>query len=203
MGGWIRCTISCMLSSAMAYSTTNAIQYADDKASNPSSGYAYYQSGDCTNYVSQCLYSGGLTRDSVWTFTLNTDGKRYGSVAWINANSLKNYLKNNRGATKIGSWQKTATMQGFYSYTNNSANLTDSNKGKTIIFYDWDADWDIDHSALLVADNSETWNTELDGFVHGDLINQHTSNRRRVIWNADKRNAYRASTRIYAFQLSV
>lgn len=140
--------------------------------------------------------------DSVWK-TYISGGARYDTTAWVRADALKNYLRDNRGATKIGSWQRNATISGFYSYTNNSANLTNSNKGKTVIFYDWDGDWQINHSAFFVVDNTLTSNTSLDGNVTGDLINQHSNYNKHVIWNADKRNGYAKSTLIYAFQLSV
>lgn len=104
-------------------------------------------------------------------------------------------------ASTIGSWQKNATISGFASYVNNSANLTNANKGRTVLFYDWNGDWTINHAALFVADNQKTSNTKLDGNVTGDLIDQHSINYKRVIWNADLRNDRRKSTRIYAFQL--
>jgi hypothetical protein len=73
---------------------------------------------------------------------------------------------------------------------------------KVVLFYDWDGDGTMNHAALFVANNSSTYDTTADGNVTGDLINQHTTNRQRVIWNADKRNSYRTTTRIYAFEIN-
>lgn len=193
------CAISCLFSSTMAlsYRPDLAIAYSDRCALNPDSGYHYYDGADCTNYVSQCVNSGRLPRDGTWYTNKGTDGKLYGSTAWVNANAFKNYIS--KRAVKIGSWQKNATISGFYSYTNNSSNLTNTNKGKTIIYYDWDGDWTINHSALFVVNNSKTFHPTKDGNVTGDLTNQHSNNLKHVIWNADKRNARRSTTKIYAF----
>ena len=202
------CASACLLSSAFAFEPSTAISYADKFALSPNSAYHTYDK-DCTNFVSQCLYSGKLTKEpGVWAAEIGDDGKYWGiegnnsdyPYPWIRANSLKDYLKT-RGATKIGSWQKNATISGFASYVNNSANLTNANKGRTVLFYDWNGDWTINHAALFVADNQKTSNTKLDGNVTGDLIDQHSINYKRVIWNADLRNDRRKSTRIYAFQL--
>lgn len=194
-------SLSCLLSTCMAYSTSSAITYSDNYALTPNSGYNLYGS-DCTNYVSQCLRAGGLSMDSVWK-TYISGGARYDTTAWVRADVLKNYLRDNRGATKIGSWQQTADIPGFYTYTDNSANLTNSNKGKVVIFYDFDDDWLMNHAAFFVVDNALTSDTVSDGRVTGDLINQHSDYRKHVIWNANKRNAYASDTKIYAFQLNV
>lgn len=204
------CASACLLSSAFAFEPSTAISYADKFALSPNSGYHYYLRGDCTNFVSQCLYSGKLTKEpGVWEATLKSDGKYWGLETkhdtypspWTVANSLKEYLKT-RGAKKIGSWMKKADISGFASYVDNSANLTNSNKGRTVIFYDWKGDWEIDHAALFVADNQKTQDTKEDGNVTGDLIDQHTADRKRVIWHGDNRNkSYRDTTLIYAFEL--
>lgn len=195
------CTVALLSTTAFAFEPSTAISYAEKFAVTENSAYHYYDGADCTNFVSQCLYSGKLTKETgVWDTYVGSDGKYWGRTNWVNANSFKDYLKT-RGATKIGNWQKTATLSGFYSYTNNSANLTDSNKGRTVIFYDWDGDWTIDHSALFVVNNGETWHNTLDGDVTGDLTDQHSTNYKHLIWNADKRNRQRSTTLIYAFQL--
>lgn len=50
--------------------------------------YTVYSGRDCANFVSQCLYAGGLTTDTVW---------KKDSYAWVNAAGLANYLITNRG----------------------------------------------------------------------------------------------------------
>lgn len=193
------CASACLLSSAFAFQPSTAISYADKFALSPNSGYHYYDGADCTNFVSQCLYSGKLTKEAgVWDTYTGSDGKYWGRTNWVNANALKDYLKT-RGATKIGSWKKSAAS-GFAAYVNNSANLTNSNKGRTVIFYDWNGDWTINHAALFVADNQKSSNSK-DGSSTGDLIDQHSVNQKRVMWHADQRNDRKKYTKIYAFQL--
>lgn len=80
------------VSFSFAYSNSQAVSYADRYAVNPNrlntlgQGYNYY-SADCTNFVSQCFYTGGLAQDSTWksyvTFSVNTP-LRHDSAAWVN-----------------------------------------------------------------------------------------------------------------------
>lgn len=169
-------------------------------------GYKYYDQ-DCTNFVSQCLYAGGMDQDNTWWSKLATSGSgastwRNDSTAWINANALKDYLKNNNKAKKIGSWAQRDTPYATQ-YIDNSANLTSSNTGKTVLFYDWDGDGVMNHAAFFVVNNAKSLETEDDGNVTGDLINQHTENRKHAIWHGDKRNTDAKTTEIHGFELNV
>lgn len=198
----LMCAVGCLMTQTFAYDRASAIKYSDDKALHPSSGYNFYKDKDCANFVSQCLYSGKMKQDKVW-YTTKKLGKFYGSNAWVNADALKNYLKNNVGAKKLGSWTEKGTSGPYpsYAYVDNSANLTASNTGKVVVFYDWTGDGEMDHSALYVVDNADTSDKILDGDVKGDLINSHTKNRYHVIWHRNKANETRDTTRIYAFEL--
>lgn len=82
-----------------------------------------------------------------------------------------------------------------YAYINNSGNL--SGDGTEIIFYDWNDDGIIDHTAICVGTGYP-----LDGpRYYSDLIDQHTTNRKQVTWHLDYFNQNRNSTAIYAFGL--
>jgi hypothetical protein len=50
--------------STRSYSATNAISYARSYALFPYNtlNYPYFISGDCTNFVSQCVYAGGMSK---------------------------------------------------------------------------------------------------------------------------------------------
>lgn len=93
------------------YNSSKAVEYAlkytDDSGSyngtynniyniykkpNPYS----YIGNDCTNYVSQCLYAGGLKETYNWTRVLRGQAIKdtTGGVAWTQAKSLFNYLIN-------------------------------------------------------------------------------------------------------------
>lgn len=68
------------------YNRNTATTYANKWASKPNPSYNNYISeaagGDCTNFVSQCLYAGGMSKSTTW--------KPYTS-AWIMANPFRNY----------------------------------------------------------------------------------------------------------------
>mgnify|MGYP000010238872 CR=1 FL=1 len=92
---------SMFATSVFAYSPQKAITYSNTYAINPNKmntlgvGYNVY-SRDCTNFVSQCLYAGGLSQDSTWKSIPNWHGNtvvRVDSTQWVNANSLKEYSK--------------------------------------------------------------------------------------------------------------
>lgn len=197
----LACAIGCLMTQTFAYDRTSAIKYSDERASNPSSDYHFYKGKDCANFVSQCLYSGKMKQDKVW-YTTKKGEKFYGSTAWVNANALKNYLKNNVGAKKLGSWTKKGTSGQYpsYAYVDNSANLTASNTGKVVIFYDWTGNGTMNHAAFYVANNSVSKEKQDKGAT-GDLVNAHTTNRYRTIWNMDRLTSKNDGVRIYAFEL--
>ena len=70
---------SMFATSVFAYSPQKAITYSNTYAINPNKmntlgvGYNVY-SRDCTNFVSQCLYAGGLSQDSTWKSIPNWHG---------------------------------------------------------------------------------------------------------------------------------
>ena len=65
---------------------------------NPS--YYYYAGKDCCNFISQCLYAGGLPMSSTWKAELNTSGVVQAAddslettYAWMNTDGLQKYWK--------------------------------------------------------------------------------------------------------------
>lgn len=55
------------LSSDYQYSPNDAASYARTYAESPNPAYHYYDGDDCTNFVSQCVYAGGIpTNPGVW-----------------------------------------------------------------------------------------------------------------------------------------
>lgn len=200
---------------AFAFNANDAITYANRYADIANSNYNHY-SADCTNYVSQALYAGGLAHDTTWYSNIDWHGNNYvrtDSVAWKNANALKDYIKGKSGVTKIGQWSKYAMTSPFTTnaYVNNSSNFTNSNVGRVIIFYDWNADNKMDHAAFYVKNNSasrySTYNSSVQEGT-GDLINQHSNNRKQVLWRPDYRQLSDpnqvdevTTTRVHAFQI--
>ena len=183
-----------------AYNANSAVNYADTwaKARNP----AYTQfSSDCTNFVSQVLRAGDLATNNQWYYNNSSSYSR----TWSVADDFKWYIKDIYGATRLSSgWTRLGTYHGstwLYSYinnagyVNNSANIPSS--GDVVVFYDWEDDGKINHSAYCVGTGAalEDYN------IYGDLINQHSNDKKRALWHLDTHNAKRDKTAIYAFQL--
>lgn len=190
-----------LISPTYAYSRTDAISYADQYALSRNSIYNHYSS-DCTNFVSQCMRAGGFPMDAVWWWEIRTTSSSYvirESQTWRVSNDLKNYFTTYSQASIIGSWARhSSNSPSGYAYVANSSNLTASNTGKVVIFYDWTGDGKIDHASFYVANNSAGSDS-----ATGDLIDQHTTNRKRVVWHLDQYNTHRETTKVYAYELSV
>jgi hypothetical protein len=82
----------------MNYDRNKAVHYAHRWAHGRNPAYYDFDSigGDCTNFISQCLYSGcgimNYTRDTGWYY--NSPNSR--SAAWSGVEYLHRFLTNNR-----------------------------------------------------------------------------------------------------------
>jgi len=97
------------------YSRINAVSYARTYALNPNPIFRYFQlinnetSGDCTNFVSQCLLAGGapmiFNGSHPWWYrknnTFSTKDDTW-SIPWAVANSLYWALKTNQQSNSLG-----------------------------------------------------------------------------------------------------
>ena len=103
-------------------------EYNIYKKPNPLDYWGY----DCTNFVSQCLYTGGMITTSSWGRV--TRGANYnkvaGGVTWVQAKSLYRYLKD------LG-----------YHTENVKSNLGNIHLGD-IVFFDFDGDGTGDHGTI-------------------------------------------------------
>lgn len=87
------------------YSREAAVQYARTYALNPNPNYRYFKeinntSGDCANFLSQCLRAGGgpmVYSNNQWWYSKNGNGVSNDtwSVSWAVAHSLYWFLKIN------------------------------------------------------------------------------------------------------------
>jgi hypothetical protein len=163
---------------------------------NPNSS-PYFKTGsdgtDCTNFVSQALWIGGLKRTLDWTDKSpdkSVDSwKNGGTVAEVKADAFKNYIVNTGLATiKRISW---------------SDNTAGGAQWGDIIAYDWEkgsgiqrrngADGFIDHLAIVTGFHNQT----------NPLVTQHSGSRLNRYWSWDPNakngkgdwieNSYRAS----------
>jgi len=178
---------------ASAFNNGSAVRYADKyyKTYNTAK-YRKFVRGDCANYVSQILYAGGMGMNENWRYKNSSTYTK----SWAVANDLKDYLKYTYGATFLGCWTKKGTSGDFpsYAYVNNSSNLL--GQGNEVIVYDWHGEGIMDHVSFCVRTGKDP-----DSGRYGDLVNQHTTNRKDAIWNLDPYNPHRKTTRIYAFRV--
>lgn len=81
------------------YSKINSVNYALKYALNPNPAYRYFVSkytigGDCTNFTSQCVFSGGapmiFSGKNIWWYD-----NLHCSISWSTAHSFYWYLKIN------------------------------------------------------------------------------------------------------------
>jgi hypothetical protein len=98
-----------------------AVQYADTYCGAASDGqnnfsynsdYTNYNAlgGDCANFASQVLLTGGFKKNGTWNYA---GGK--GSRAWVNAQALKNYLLYSGRASLLASGSYKDVYQYAYS----------------------------------------------------------------------------------------
>lgn len=136
------------------YNVSAAIAYASKYAETVNTSYTYYRN-DCTNFVSQILYAGNIPTAS------DGNGAWYPySNAWINANSLMNFL-----GAKYG---RNNSYDSLYTFSNVL------NPGD-VIGLDYAKNGSIDHLGFVTAkaSSSGTYN----GYVYYDFkVAQHTNN---------------------------
>ena len=142
-------------SAATSYSVNKAVTYAQKYTDNSGamSGtynteyniYKYpnpkaYLGYDCANFVSQCLYAGGLKESNSWRrVTRGQDYKKVtGGTTWVSATELYKYLKN----------------QG-YAYETVKSDLSNIHTGD-VVFMDFDGNGTADHSTICTGKSGKT-----------------------------------------------
>jgi hypothetical protein len=83
---------------AYTYSGTSASNYARLYALEPNYYYPYFKTaGDCTNFVSQSLYAGGIPKNGDWFMNKNSSGTWVYSYPWIHAGEFRDYIRQTGG----------------------------------------------------------------------------------------------------------
>ncbi len=144
-------------SAASSYNVSKAVKYAQtytDSSGNMSGKYnssqyniykpinpSAYRGYDCANFVSQCLYAGGLKTTSGWkrvTRGMNYKNMGTAGVAWVSAPELFKYLKS----------------QGF-KYEVVKSDLSNIHKGD-VVFMDFENDGKVNHSTICTGKSGNT-----------------------------------------------
>lgn len=158
-------------SRSILYNRQLAVNYANEWWNMANPNYEHMDV-DCTNFVSQCLFAGGIPmnytgkRETGWWYEGYEHGRERWSFSWTVANSLQLYMQSSR--------------TGLRAQTVDSARKLDI---ADIISYDWDGDTRYQHSAIVTGFDSS-----------GEpLVNAHTNDSRNRYW--DYRDSYAWSER--------
>lgn len=117
-------TASLSTSSYSGYDAGKAIAYADRYWKHYNRRYVEYRGLDCCNFVSQCLYAGGMPQTSSWFPN---------SVPWINVPAAMKHFK----------------QYGAYVTADNG-----SVRRGNPVYYDWQGDGVYDHTTICVGTNA-------------------------------------------------
>ena len=159
--------VSEKLNQARSYSLNNAIVYANKYATSPNkTDYAYFSTGDCTNFTSQILEAAGVSQEvydsenSGWWHKVSTGAfgikNHTHSISWIRAKTFARYM--GIGLNTNNHWDFSASLQ----------------KGDFVAF-DKAADGDVDHNAFVV--DRDNYAANYNGMNYYNYkIAQHTSN---------------------------
>lgn len=187
-------------SASSGYNGAAAAAYADTYWSNYNSAWPDFahKGGDCTNFVSQALYAGGLAMrpspaysgDAAW-YMLQNHNRWSWSNAWVNAedNSIS-MLQDQPGVTQI------ASVYGVAPGTLVSDG--DAEPGD-IVLYDWNNDGTFDHETMITASDGTT---NSNGTVNYDEVDGHTTNRYHAYWTLAQYNSSWKTTRIVVLHIS-
>ncbi len=145
----------------IAYNRLKAVQYAERWWNSFNPTYPQF-TDDCTNFISQCLYAGGIpmwgkpNRTKGWWI----EGKSNWSFSWTVAHAFMLMLK-------AASWTKEVK---------NPSQLMIGD----IICYDFEGDGRFNHNTIVTGKDEYGY----------PLVNAHTTNSRMRYWNYEDSTAY-------------
>lgn len=154
-------------------------QYADTWWDYPNPEYIHFKV-DCTNYVSQCLFAGGVPMDYTnsrakgWWYRRNSGDDSW-SYSWSVSHSLHWYLSRSDSV--------------FRAERVDDPGLLDIGD---VIVYDWDGNGHFQHSTIVAARDARGM----------PLVNAHTSNSKHRYWDYQDSYAWSEQTRYGFFHIS-
>lgn len=168
---------------ASAYSGSQAASYANTYAINRNTGWPQF-SNDCTNFISQAMYSGGLQKRVGWMSS--TTNSSLHTTSWTVASDSFDWVRLN--VASVTSYLPASTG----AFTPSWHLIGDP------VYYDWENDGHIDHASINVAIGTDQTST---GWT-GNLVDEHTTNRYKVIWNLRPYNAKYTITSFYVAHIN-
>lgn len=200
------------------YNRTAAVSYSDDWALKRNDQFPE-EDNDCTNFISQALYNGGIPtagarvgRDG---YNSRTDLNRWywydflgrrGSYTWGAANHLRNYLTNPNIDGKTVGYDRGSTN----SYVDKTSPLDPFGlQAGDVLFYNWGSGLGISHAMFVAGIGTPNTDTNnggtADGVGHSSatLVNTHTTDAKRRYWSSSPELSpeWRNAT-IYGVQIS-
>lgn len=133
------------------YNPVKAKAYAEKWWSKPNTKQYKSNEADCANFVSQCLYAGGLSKmtgivgSSKGWHHYKVFNKYQISNAWGIADNLYRWIASNH----CSSVSKCTTRAMVDSYAKKTYKKYSSSYCRVAIFFDWTNDGKIDHAALM------------------------------------------------------
>ena len=186
------------VSAASAYNGAAAAAYADTYWQNYNPAFPSFakRGGDCTNFVSQALYAGGIAMrtqppysgDAAWYMLPKTHHGWSYALSWINAQQQSIFaLQHLPGVTQVASYYGAAPGQTV------AANASQGD----IVLYDFNNDQIYDHEAIITASDG----LNPDGTANWDLVDAHSNDRYHAYWTLAQYNARWATTRIVVLHI--
>lgn len=185
-------------SASSGYNGAAAAAYADTYWQNYNPAWPSFanQGGDCTNFVSQALYAGGISMrlsppysgNAAWYMLKNKHHGWSWAAPWVNAQDQSIFaLQHLPGVTQVASYYGIAPGQ----------TVADNASQGDIVLYDFNNDGVYDHEAIVTASDG----TNPDGSVNWDLVDAHTNNRYHAYWTLAQYNTSWATTRIVVLHI--
>lgn len=173
------------------YNGAAAAAYADTywQSYNPAWPSFANSGGDCTNFVSQAIFAGGITMrlsppnsgNAAW-YMVRTKRHWYYAAPWVNAQDNSIFaLQHLAGVTQVAAYYGVAPGQ----------KVADNATQGDIVLYDFNNDGVYDHEAIVVANDGTSW----------DLVDAHTNNRYHAYWTLAQYNASWATTRMVVLHI--
>jgi len=164
---------------SIQYNRQLAVNYANVWWNKANPDYEHYDV-DCTNFVSQCLFAGGIPmnytgkRETGWWYEGYENGRERWSFSWAVANSLQLYMQSSHTGLRVETVDSARKLA-----------LGD------IISYDWDGNTQYQHTAIVTGFDPS-----------GEpLVNAHTNDSRNRYWDYKDSHAWTERTRYTFFHI--
>ena len=178
------------VSASSGYNGAAAAAYADTYWQSYNTAWPSFANsgGDCTNFVSQALHTGGIAMrtsppysgNAAW-YMLKSKRRWSYAVSWINAQDNSLFLLTLPGVTQVASVYGAAPGQA----------VADNASQGDVVLYDFNNDGVYDHEAIVTASDGAGW----------DLVDAHTNNRYHAYWTLAQYNSSWATTRIVVLHI--